>query len=88
MSLIKCPECGKEISDKAYECPNCKVLLKNNFNKQNILQNNTDIKKEIKRFMSFLHKHIGSKDKIIFTLRRYVSTKQEDGSYKFCSKAY
>lgn len=23
MSLIKCPECGKEISDKAKSCPNC-----------------------------------------------------------------
>lgn len=23
MSLIKCPECGKEISDKANACPNC-----------------------------------------------------------------
>ena len=23
MALIKCPECGKEISDKAKKCPNC-----------------------------------------------------------------
>jgi DNA-directed RNA polymerase subunit RPC12/RpoP len=23
VALIKCPECGKEISDKATECPNC-----------------------------------------------------------------
>lgn len=23
MALIKCPECGKEISDKAPTCPNC-----------------------------------------------------------------
>lgn len=23
MALIKCPECGKEVSDKAYNCPNC-----------------------------------------------------------------
>ena len=23
MSLIKCPECGKEISEKASSCPNC-----------------------------------------------------------------
>ena len=23
MSMIKCPECGKEISDKAEKCPNC-----------------------------------------------------------------
>ena len=25
MALIKCPECGKEISDKAKACPNCGV---------------------------------------------------------------
>lgn len=23
MALIKCPECGREISDKAIACPNC-----------------------------------------------------------------
>ena len=23
MALIKCPECGKEFSDKAFACPNC-----------------------------------------------------------------
>ena len=23
MALIKCPECGKEVSDKAASCPNC-----------------------------------------------------------------
>lgn len=23
MALIKCPECGKEISDEATSCPNC-----------------------------------------------------------------
>lgn len=23
MALIKCPDCGKQISDKASECPNC-----------------------------------------------------------------
>ena len=23
MALIKCPECGKEISDKAVSCPHC-----------------------------------------------------------------
>lgn len=23
MALIRCPECGKEFSDKAHACPNC-----------------------------------------------------------------
>ena len=29
MSLIKCPECGKEISNQAESCPNCGYPLKN-----------------------------------------------------------
>lgn len=28
MSLIKCSECGKDISDKAEQCPNCGVPLR------------------------------------------------------------
>ncbi len=27
MALIKCPECGKEISDRAESCPNCGCLI-------------------------------------------------------------
>lgn len=27
MALIKCPECGKEISDKAKVCPNCGIPM-------------------------------------------------------------
>ena len=29
MALIKCPECGKEISDKAVACPNCGCPISN-----------------------------------------------------------
>ena len=28
MALIKCPECGQEISDKAFTCPKCGNPLK------------------------------------------------------------
>lgn len=31
MALIKCPECGKEISDKAASCPNCVAVVKKKF---------------------------------------------------------
>ncbi len=31
MALIKCPECGKEISDKAASCPNCGAMVKRKF---------------------------------------------------------
>lgn len=30
MALIKCKECGKEISDKASKCPNCGCKIHNN----------------------------------------------------------
>ena len=30
MALIHCPECGKEISDKAESCPKCGYLLRKN----------------------------------------------------------
>lgn len=30
MALIKCPECGKEMSDKAKSCPNCGYIEKSN----------------------------------------------------------
>ena len=29
MSLIKCPECGKEVSEKTITCPNCGVRVGN-----------------------------------------------------------
>jgi uncharacterized membrane protein YvbJ len=29
MALIKCPECGKEISDKALSCPQCGYPISN-----------------------------------------------------------
>ncbi len=28
MALIKCKECGNEVSDKAYDCPKCGVSLR------------------------------------------------------------
>ena len=27
MALIKCPECGHDVSTKAYSCPNCGYVL-------------------------------------------------------------
>ncbi|WP_373033415.1 zinc-ribbon domain-containing protein [Sulfurovum sp.] len=27
MALINCPECGKEVSDKTYKCPNCGFVI-------------------------------------------------------------
>ena len=35
MAIIKCPECGREISDKAPACPHCGVVINNQVAKQN-----------------------------------------------------
>lgn len=35
MAMIQCPECGKEVSDKASSCPNCGIGIKKN-KKKNI----------------------------------------------------
>ena len=40
MALIKCPECGKEISDLAKSCPNCGFPIEGEFNSENYLKNN------------------------------------------------
>lgn len=34
MALINCPECGKEISDKAVSCPNCGTPINNSANQK------------------------------------------------------
>ena len=30
MALIQCPECGKEVSEKAKNCPNCGIPIDTN----------------------------------------------------------
>ena len=53
MALIKCPECGKEISDKATACPNCGYPIATEENQVSIgekddIQENSIIEKESK----------------------------------------
>ena len=42
MALIKCPECGKEISDKATQCIHCGYPLDSNSNKVICIINNIE----------------------------------------------
>ena len=39
MAIIKCPECGKEISDKANICPNCAYPLNSTEPQKKLIQN-------------------------------------------------
>ncbi len=51
MALIKCPECGKEISDKAPACIHCGLPLKECINNTDdtVLENTIDISNEVKQ---------------------------------------
>jgi len=44
MALIKCPECGTEVSDKAEKCPKCAYPIKP---ESNISQIKSDSKPEV-----------------------------------------
>ena len=57
MALIKCCECGSEISDKALVCMNCKKPIKfNNNNTKKIVLKNMILLVSIITFIIFLLK--------------------------------
>lgn len=47
--MIKCPECGKEISDKAKTCPNCGCPITNNSPQFNYAQQQQPIQNQIRK---------------------------------------
>ena len=49
MAMIKCPECGKDISDKAAACPHCGNPIASLFEKKNENKENDD---EIQRYLA------------------------------------
>ena len=59
MALVKCPECGKEVSDKATTCPNCAYPFENNNQVVNELKRQSEYemicqkKKVFKVFLMF-----------------------------------
>jgi uncharacterized membrane protein YvbJ len=54
MALIKCEECGKEISDKAASCPHCGCPLNSNEKKELEVMNKTNLIKNILKKISLL----------------------------------
>lgn len=50
MSLIKCPECGKEVSDSATNCPNCGYGIKFHYEKIELEKQQAVQKEKIDRF--------------------------------------
>jgi len=56
MALIKCPECGKEISDKAGSCPNCGCPIKQSTSEYRL---NSNYDNSVKIKLPFFRKGIG-----------------------------
>lgn len=69
--LIKCSECGKEVSDKANTCPNCGAPVQNNDNKEKELK---DLARKV------VYKEIDSKE-LHNTLQDKGYTIQEVSKY-------
>lgn len=53
MALIKCKECGKEISDTATKCPNCGYKIKENINLKKVKTQILNIFKENQEYELF-----------------------------------
>ncbi len=61
MALIQCPECGKEISDKAGKCPHCGYPIEeteNNVEKETGKQEILDVNKETPKKKKSLNKKV------------------------------
>lgn len=56
MALIKCPECGKEISNKAKNCVNCGYPIKEGDTEEKIKPTITNDKKDDKDFDTLMYK--------------------------------
>lgn len=80
MALIKCPECGKEISDKASSCPNCGcpssefLLSTTDYEEKESFENNITYEEseldKIKRLVKDIHyRNYNDKTKAIKNLR-------------------
>ena len=83
MALIKCPECGKEISDKAPACIHCGYplsLLNNEKAKSTTVekQSNTEVKSDQKEYSFKIINCNGSNAKMIITLKNKFHYSLED----------
>lgn len=65
MALIKCPECGKEISDKAIACPNCGCPMESKVTDKTQLNEPTTPPKNVSSMYKKEHTPINSTTKLI-----------------------
>ena len=74
MALIKCPECGKDVSDTCDQCIHCGFKLKKDFNQNKTKSlvdefysnnNSVDNKSNIAKVESTNEKEVGTANKVI-----------------------
>lgn len=86
MSLIECPECGKQISDKAKSCPNCGCpIMVGNTSMQTTTIKNADQKVSGLSVVALIFSIIGCTF-IIGIVLAIIDLCKKDGRKKVCSK--
>lgn len=75
MALIKCPECGKEISDKSDKCIHCGFPLKETKNKICVINGK---EYDLSFILDFYKDHPDGKVKLIGTFRRMTNCGLKD----------
>lgn len=58
MAIISCPECGKQISDRAISCPDCGCPI----NQAPAIANQTDVSKEVEQLLVLARRSRESSD--------------------------
>lgn len=90
MSMIKCPECGKEISDMANACPNCGYpIMSSNFQATNTQEVKPYVPEEPKMsilgIVALVFSVLG-KFAVIGLVLAVIDLRKDDDTKKTCSK--
>ncbi len=84
MAMIKCKECGKEISDKAERCPSCGCPVQNNMNQIQIKQNSKEGKASGLSITALIFSISGCAF-IVGVILAIIDLCKKDGRKKTCS---
>ncbi len=81
MALIKCPECGREISDKAVACIHCGFPLEE-LKKENTLKKENAVSVSDNKYSVKITDYKGSKVKVISILKQYYDLSTDEAKQR------